>query len=186
MTVSNNFNLIESLLARTASSQKNISANSTASFGSQRNGDFGVKDNISISSDKLNNLSPKSSRLVSEDIEKIENGFRRTQVFETPRGGEFTRIEEQTNTAQRSKRLVVQQNESGSTTILENILDRQEDGTFRQTQRFTNEVGETSTDIQFNVSVDNASSALGLPASPTQTKSGPFESTRGTQYNVVV
>lgn len=185
MTVSNNLSLLDTLLARGSNAFSPSTTNTPAQSNKAKSSGT-TTDIVAISPEKLASLSPKSSRLVSENVEKIDNGFRRTQTFETPRGGEFTRIEEQANEANRSKRLVIQQNESGSTTILENILDRQEDGTFRQTQRFTNEIGETSTDIKFNVQADNPALAFGLPASPSTQAPQPFEPSRGTQYNIVI
>ncbi len=182
MDIKNNLSLIESLLARAnnAGAQGNNTRPAPPPPQTSETRDVvRVPENINTS------LNSKASKLVNEEIEKLENGFRRTQTFETANGSTFTRIEEQTNTADRSKRLVIQQNDSGNTTILENILDRQGDGTFRQTQRFTDEAGETSTNIKFNVNSQNSSQLFGLPPSPTERPPNPFDAVRGTQYNVV-
>jgi hypothetical protein len=180
MDIKNNLGLIESLLARAnnghAAPKQDPPPPPSVSSST---------DIVSLSKEKLQGLRANASRLVSEEIEKIDNGFRRTQTFETPKGGKFTRIEEVTTDQDRSKRLVIQQNESGSTTILENILDRQVDGTFRRTQRFTNEIGETATNIEFNVKGNNSAQIFGLPASPTDKPPEPFAPVRGTQYDVV-
>ena len=143
-------------------------------------------DVVAVSNNNAATKLNQGSRLLSENIEQLENGFRRTQEFETTKGNKFTRIEEVTNGEDRSKRLVIQQNESGSITVLENILDRQVDGTFRQTQRFTDAAGETKTNIELNVSGNNANQILGIPPSPNAKPPQPFEAMRGTQYDVVV
>lgn len=189
MDIQNNLGLLGNLFAhhqilkaQTATEAQKSSAKPAYSFRS--NTDIDVV-HISTNS-KTGTQIGNSSRLVSETIENIENGFRRIQEFETSKGRKFTRIQEITNTPNRSKRIVIQQNESGNTTILEHILDRQDNGTFRQTQRFTNEVGETDTNIQFNVISDDAKILLGLPPNPEDRKSNPFNSVRGTQYNIVV
>lgn len=127
---------------------------------------------------------PKHTRLIAEETEEIENGFRRTQKFIGKDGRQFIRIEEFTSSADRSKRIVVQQNSSGNTTILEDILDRQQDGTFRLTQRFTDETGATKTNIEFNVTPNNADIILGRTPAPEQQNAEPFEPSRGTQFDV--
>lgn len=130
-----------------------------------------------------NNLNKNQTRLISEDTTKLENGFRRTQKFESGDGRQFTRIEEFTTSNDRSKRIVLQQNNSGSTTVLENIIDRQEDGSFRLTQRFTNENGETNTNIEFNVTPNNRDIILGRAPDPEQQNDKPFQILRGTQFD---
>ena len=124
------------------------------------------------------------TRLISEQSEKIENGFRRTQKFAAKDGREFIRIEEFTSTPDRSKHIIVQQNSSGSTTLAENILDRQEDNSFRLTRRFTDEIGATATNIEFNVAPKNIDVLLGRPSTPEQQNNNPFRQDRGTQFDV--
>ena len=124
------------------------------------------------------------TRLISEKTEDIENGFRRIQKFEGKDGRNFTRVEEFTATPDRAKRIVVQQNRSGNTTVAENILDRQPDGTFRLTQRFTDEVGATNTNIEFNVVPENIDVILGRTPTPEQQNENPFRQSRGTQFDV--
>lgn len=132
--------------------------------------------------DQNNALLQKSSRLLNETIEKNENGFRRTQEFAGADGRKFARIEEVTSSANRTRRIVVQQNTSGNTTILEDVLDRQEDGTFRLTRRYTNEAGETKTNIEFNVTPDSKDIILGRAPDPQQ-ENRSFEPSRGTQFD---
>lgn len=131
-----------------------------------------------------NLLEQKRTRLTSEETDQLENGFRRIQTFESADGRQFTRIEEFTTSTDRSKRIVLQQNDSGSTSILENIIDRQEDGTFRSTQRFTDSTGETKTNIEFNVTPTNRDIILGRAPDPTQSNDKSFQLTRGTQLDI--
>ena len=135
------------------------------------------KDIVSLSGQETGNQSPSLSgsqgranggtRLVSEETQELENGFRRTQEFETGNGKKFTRIEEVTTEDSRSKRLVLQQNESGSTTEIENVIDQQDDGSFRLIQRFTDETGETKTNVQPDYSLAQRDALLGGAPLPT-------------------
>lgn len=130
-------------------------------------------------------LRQNQTRLISENTEEIKDGFRRTQKFAGKDGRSFTRVEEFTSTPKRAIRIVIQQNGSGSTTVAENILDRQKDETFRLTQRYTDEVGETATNIEFNVAPKNVDILLGRPPSSAHNPDTPFPQTRGTQFDVV-
>ena len=114
---------------------------------------------------------------------ELENGFRRTQKFQTAEGKEFTRIEEITTTPERSKRVVIQQLESGSTTALEDIIDRQKDGSFRLIQRFTDETGETQTNVKLNFNPENADIILGR-APNAQTENSGRLLQRGSQIDL--
>jgi hypothetical protein len=129
-------------------------------------------------------LQGKQSRLVSETLEEKPNGFRRIQEFENSEGRKFTRVEDLTTSGNRSRRVVIQQNDSGSTTILENIFDRQEDGAFRLTSRYTNEAGETTTDIKFNVTPESENIIMGKRPSPDNKNENPFRPSRGTQLDL--
>ena len=126
----------------------------------------------------------RQTRLISEEIEKLDNGFRRMQEFETAKGRKFSRIEEFTADQNRAKKTIIQQNSSGSTTMLENILDRQANGTFRSTERFTDEVGAVSTNIEFDITPNNADILLGRPPSPDQNNQSPLKPIRGTQIDL--
>lgn len=125
----------------------------------------------------------RGSTLISENIEKTDNGVRITKEFENTEGRKFTRIEELVNSENRFKRTVVQQNTSGNTTLLESIFDRQNDGSFRLTQRYTDETGETKTNIQFDAQPDNKDIILGRLPDPSQTNQ-PFDLLRGSQFDV--
>lgn len=126
----------------------------------------------------------KRTQLLSETIEKNEKGFRRTQEFLSKDGRKFARIEDVTTSPNRTRRTVVQQNTSGNTTILEDILDRQEDGTFRLTRRFTDETGTTKTNIEFNVTPESRNIILGKTPDPEQENQQAYESQRGSQFDV--
>ncbi|MEM6812088.1 MAG: hypothetical protein AAF549_06450 [Pseudomonadota bacterium] len=130
-----------------------------------------VRDKVDLSQDQTrqdtqnqNNpflRNPNQSFLISERTENLENGFRRLQEFESLNGRQFTRIEEVIQNEDRSTRTVVQQSNSGNINVIESIFDRQEDGTFRLTQRLTNEAGDTQTNIQFNILPENRDILLG-------------------------
>lgn len=139
---------------------------------------------ISPESERQNQNFQRGSRLVSEEVEETEKGVRRIQEFENEEGRKFTRIEEINNGENRSTRTVIQQNDSGSTTLLENVFDRQENGSFRVTQRFTDETGETQTNIQFDVNAPNSDIALGRSTPSPEQNRNPFESFRGSQLDV--
>jgi len=146
------------------------------------------KDLVKISQDgeqQTQNFQ-RGSRLVAEEIQETDRGIRRTQEFANNEGRQFTRIEEINNGEDRTTRTVIQQNDSGNTTLLENVFDRQEDGSFRLTQRFTDETGDTQTNIQFGVQPPNSDVALGRISNETQSGSNPFDSnaSRGSTLNI--
>lgn len=93
----------------------------------------------------------QQTKLVREESEKTENGFRRKKEFETADGRSFSRSEEFTLTDRGSRRLVVQENASGSTTAFEEVVDKLGDGSFRRTLRFTDETGKTETKIEVDL-----------------------------------
>ena len=119
------------------------------------------EDSILLSRQGQESAKLKTTRLVSENVETLENGFRRTQNFERGNGQKFTRVEEFVSSADRAQRILIQQNGSGSTTRLEEILDRQDNGKFRRTQYYTNEVGEKTTNIDFDIIPNNQDVILG-------------------------
>lgn len=150
------------------------------------------KDIISLSGQKpdreqsqqQSGFQGKQTRLITEEIEKLENGFRRIQEFENSEGRKFSRLEEFTADQNRAKKTIIQQNSSGSTTVLENVLDRQANGTFRSTERFIDEVGAVSTNVQYNITPDNVDILLGRPPSPDLNNQSPLKPTRGTQIDL--
>ncbi|MEM8834129.1 MAG: hypothetical protein AAGB32_06285, partial [Pseudomonadota bacterium] len=70
------------------------------------------------------------------------------------------------------------------TTLSESIFDRQEDGSFRLTQRFTDENGETNTNIQFNVLPPDTDVALGNTPQISRTGNDPFQILRGNEIDL--
>jgi hypothetical protein len=98
-------------------------------------------------------LEAPGTKLVSETREERENGFRRTRTFEREDGRVFTRVEDFALTAGGARRNVIQQNPSGSITQYEEVLDRQDNGKFRRTQRFQDETGRTETQITADYNV---------------------------------
>lgn len=137
-----------------------------------------------VASATAQNAGAGQTKLVREALEKIEQGFRRTQTFERPDGRTFTRVEEFTAADRNARRTVIQQNASGNTTRFDEVLERQDDGTFRRTQRFTDEAGETSTQIQTGViSADPFILSGGVTGGFERTRSGSLP-LRGTQLDL--
>lgn len=99
--------------------------------------------------DAVNKAGAGQTKLISEIVEPVDRGFRRTQTFEREDGRKFTRVEDITVSDKGSRRSVIQQNVSGNIVRLDETLERQDDGTFRRTQRFTDEAGETQVNIQY-------------------------------------
>ena len=110
--------------------------------------------------------------------------YRRT--FEQENGRQFTRVEELMSTLRGSKKTVLQQNPSGSITRYEEILDREDSGTFRRTQRFQDETGEQVTQITHGYAVKDPFVLTGGSAPLSFNIPSPFESARGTQLDLSV
>jgi hypothetical protein len=127
------------------------------------------------------------TRLIAETVDPIEKGFRKTQTFERQDGRTFTRIEDITVTDRGARRSVLQQNVSGSTTRLEDVLERQDDGTFKRTQIFTDEAGETDVHIETGYVSQNPFILSGgrTPPAP-ETPTPPTGSLRGTQLDLSI
>jgi hypothetical protein len=126
----------------------------------------------------------RQTRLLKDTTEAIDKGFRRTQTFERADGRNFTRIEEFTVSQRNARRIVIQQNASGNTTRLDEVFEKQDNGTFRHVQRFTDEGGDTSTTIAEGLSVVDPFILSGgqLPPAP---RNFPFQSAlRGTQLDL--
>lgn len=124
------------------------------------------------------------TRTLTDTQEALDNGaYRRTRVFEQEDGRRFSRLEEVTFTQNTVRKTVVQQNPSGSITQYEEILDRQTNGSFRRTQRYTNESGETSTHISPDYNTQDSfvltGGRLGFEASQNS-----FQTLRGTQLDL--
>ncbi len=133
-----------------------------------------ARDIVKLSTNN-NDEKNKGARLISETEEETENGIRLVQEFETAEGRPFTRIQEFSTTTRGFQRSVIQQNPSGSTTRLEEQLNRQDDGLFQRIQRFTNEIGETQTRIDN----DHVSLDLFVVSGGTAYGQAPLDNTRG-------
>jgi len=170
---------------RTNGAEQNQAQQGLAQQGQQSNSS---RDLVKLSTDsqRQNQNFQRGSRLVSEEVQETDRGARRTQEFSNAEGRQFTRIEEINNDENRSTRTVIQQNDSGNTTLLENVFDRQEDGSFRLTQRFTDETGDTQTNIQLGVQPPNSDIAFGRASESTQDRNNPFENNtiRGGTLNI--
>jgi hypothetical protein len=125
------------------------------------------------------------TKLIKESQEPLENGLRRTQTFERTDGRSFTRIEELTLTERGARRTVIQQNPSGSLTRYEEILDRQDSGTFRRTQLFQEASGEIATQITSDYKVTDPF-VLSGGSGPIFSSPSPFHTSRGTQLDLQV
>lgn len=143
-----------------------------------------IQDKIELS-DQVKSDTPNNNK---GETTATNDGFRRVENFTTSSGKEFTRIEDVTITPDRTKRIVIQQSESGSTTQLENVIDRQDDGSFRLIQRFTNEAGETQTNVQLDFNPEDADVLLGRATSDgfgnIAGTPPPFQNLRGTQVDL--
>lgn len=106
-----------------------------------------ISRDLVVSSSAPQNAGAAQTRLLREVTEEIDRGFRRTQTFERADGRTFTRVEEFTASDRNARRTVIQQNASGNTTRRDEVYERQGDGSFRRTQRFTDEAGESTTQI---------------------------------------
>jgi hypothetical protein len=124
------------------------------------------------------------TRLIDESREEGENRVRRTRVFEQPDGRTFTRVEEIGLTANGARRIVIQQNPSGSITRYEEVLDRDGSGTFRRTQRFQNEAGDIAAQITPGYQVNDPFVLTGGNSPLSFDIAGPFAQTRGTQLDL--
>jgi hypothetical protein len=126
-----------------------------------------------------------TTRLVGENQEPTDSGFRRTRIFEQPDGRQFIKVETLSLTATGAERTIVQQNPSGSITRYDDILDRQADGAFRRTQRFSDESGQTQTQITPNVQVTDPFVLFGGGILQTENPPSPFIPLRGTQLDLI-
>ncbi|NCO04207.1 MAG: hypothetical protein GW903_08460 [Alphaproteobacteria bacterium] len=182
-----NNTLLASLLAsNTSGTTPNQAGNNSANQNAnkERRANAAPQDLVALSNAGAPaNIQIPRTRLIAETTDQLENGYRRTQQFENSERRQFTRIEEFTSQGNRATRSVVEQNASGSTTLLEDVFDRRGDGSFRLTQRFTNEIGETVVNIDPNANPRNADIVLGRAP---RTDSPPANiSLRGTELNLL-
>jgi len=180
-----NINLLNNTpLLKRSSGQQPANAGSNVAPNRQARSTENV-DVVSLSQSGQSQSPLRSTRLVSEEVTNLENGFRRTQNFEQADGRSFTRVEEVTSNTDRTRRVSVQQNSSGTTSRSEEILDRQDDGSFRLTQLFVNEIGEESTNITFDVVPESADVIFGrTPAPESNVNLSNYQ--RGASYDVTV
>ncbi len=128
---------------------------------------------------------PQGTHLVAEAREDLDGGsYRVTRTFEREDGRTFTKLEEFAFTERGTRKTVTQQNPSGSITHYEEILDRQDSGNFRRTQRFQDANGDVSTQITADYKVTDAfilthGAPLSAPLAPD-----PFQPSRGTQLDL--
>ncbi len=124
----------------------------------------------------LQGLAAAQPKLMSETLDTLEHGFRRTQVFRQSDGRSFIRNEEVTLTERGMARIVTQDNPSGSRVRFEENLDRQADGNFRRSVRYTDETGGTQTRIDEAKGGINrfilSGGSYAAPASPYEAQRG--------------
>ena len=142
-----------------------------------------TQDNLPVALRTPPSTNSAGTTLVNETNENLADGFRRTQVYERADGRQFTRIEDLSITQQGARRTVLQQNPSGSITRYEEILDREDTGNFRRTQRFQDEAGEVATQITNGFKVTDPFVLTNGAANPSAIYS-PFTSSRGTQLDL--
>ncbi len=197
MDVRNNTPSLDTLLTQLVQTKKSTATRTTDAAGSvappiKAKNSVRQLDKVDLSNNQqINNnnedaqkgFSPKQTRLTAETIEPLENGFRRSQEFGNANGRKFIRTEEFITQDDRSTRTVIQQNASGAVTVVENVIDRQDDGSFRLTERYTDEAGTTKTNITNNITPNNEDIILGRPPTPEQNEN-PFRPARGTQFDV--
>lgn len=117
-----------------------------------------------------------------EDL--ADGGSRLTSTYQKDDGRTFTKIEEFALTERGSKKTVVQQNPSGSITRYEEVLDREDGGNFRRTQRFQEGAGDVSTQITTDYQVKDPFVLTGGQRPATFALYSPFTSLRGTQLDL--
>lgn len=149
----------------------------------QRSFDFTDKPQTSRASETvMQGLAAAQPRLVNESLDTLDRGFRRTQVFRQSDGRNFIRNEEVTLTDRGLSRVVSQENPSGSRVRFEENLQRQPDGTFQRTVRYTDETGAVETKVDERQSGIDPFIASGgaLPPGASNTAS------RGSYYDLTV
>jgi len=125
------------------------------------------------------------TRVIEEQQQELETGFKRTRIFEQPDGRRFIKVESLTLTPSGAERLILQQNPSGSISRYEDILDRQTDGNFRRTQRFDDGAGQVQTQITPDVRITDPFVLFGDSSLRADISPSPFAPIRGTQLDLV-
>ncbi len=123
-------------------------------------------------------------QILSENQQVLDNGgYRLTRTFLGSDGRSFTKVEEFALTPRGSRKTVVSQNSSGSITQYEEVLDRENSGNFRRTQRFKDASGEVLTTIAYDYKVTDPFVLTGGQSTAPKPAS-PYESFRGTQLDL--
>ncbi len=143
-----------------------------------------VVDNLPTVTQTPASFETSGTRLVSESRQELENGYRLTKTFEREDGRAFTRVEDFAFTERGARRTVYQQNPSGNITEYEEVLDREGGGTFRRTQRFRDESGESLTQVTPNYTVTDPFILTGGAAPSDPLQATPFGARRGTQLDL--
>lgn len=131
----------------------------------------------------MQGLAAAQPRLISESVDTMERGFRRTQVFRQSDGRNFIRNEEVTLTERGMQRTVTQENPSGSKTRFEETLERKENGSFQRIVRHINETGALETKVEENKNgIDQFILSGGAYTQPAT----PYDTTRGTYFDSTV
>ena len=143
-----------------------------------------VPDNLPVLTQTPASFETSGTKLVSESRQDVGNGYRLTKTFEREDGRSFTRVEDFAFTERGVRRTVYQQNPSGNITEYEEVLDREGSGTFRRTQRFRDESGDSLTQVTLNYTVTDPFILTGgaAPSDPLQWT--PFGARRGTQLDL--
>lgn len=125
-----------------------------------------------------------TSLLDQKQEDLADGGYRLTSTYQKDDGRTFTKVEEFSLTERGSKKTVVQQNPSGSVTRYEEVLDREDSGNFRRTQRFQDSSGEVATQITDDYKVTNPFILTNGQSSSSFSAYSPFNSLRGTQLDL--
>ncbi len=182
MEIQGNHGFVESSLA-----QKLLAAPQSRQQGSESTANKPQRDPrrdaVSLS---VTPTDKQNGRLIRESEEPIENGIRIIQDFVTGDGRSFTRIQDFTQTTKGFQPDVIQQNASGSTTRLQEVLDRQENGFFRRTLHFTDGINTPQTRIE-NDFVSNDPFILSNgqnTGGKTPYTPNPYDPSRGTRLDI--
>lgn len=131
----------------------------------------------------MQGLAAAQPRLVSESVDTMERGFRRTQVFRQSDGRNFIRNEEVSVTERGMQRTVTQENPSGSRTRFDETLERQPNGSFQRIVRHINESGALETKVEEN---QNGIDKFILSGGSYTALDTPYDTSRGNYFDGTV
>jgi hypothetical protein len=179
---------LESLFAQRFAQLQSGAAGRAAPVPQRPARNLDIRDLIEISRQAGEARSFSSStRLIGEIEEQTASGFRLVQQFINGEGRPFTRTQNFSVTDRGFRRDLIQENPSGSFIRSEDILDVQDNGLFRRTQRFTDETGTTQTVIENDVvSTDPFVVSQGRTIDPLRpaNQNVLFEQTRGLRLDI--